>query len=199
MHGKGSGGLRCYSGCMVPETVAPVSVDEFWEVARRLERAELVGGQVVELAPLGFRHGEIAMTIGTLLHEHVTRGGLGAVVADTGFILSRDPPTVRAPDVAVVLAPRVPSPRPVRFFPGPPDLAVEVLSPDDRPGESTAKVADYLRAGTRAVWIVDPESRTVTVHTRGGATRYAVDETLDGAPVVPSLRLPIGIILGEPA
>ena len=181
---------------MVPETVAPVSVDEFWEVARRLERAELVGGQVVELAPPGFRHGEIAMTIGHLLHEHVTRGGLGAVVAETGFILARDPPTVRAPDVAVVLAPRVPSPRPVRFFLGPPDLAVEVLSPDDRPAEVAAKVADYLRAGTRAIWVVDPDAGTVTVHLRDQAIRYGLNESLDGAPILPGLRPAVRNLLG---
>jgi len=96
----------------VPEMVAPVSVDEFWDVARGLERAELVGGQVVELVPPGFRHGEIAATISHLLHEYITRRGLGAVVGETGFILSRDPATVRAPDVAVVLSARVPAPRP---------------------------------------------------------------------------------------
>lgn len=180
---------------MVPEMVVPVSVDEFWDVARRLERAELVGGQVVELAPPGFRHGEIAMTIGHLLREHVTRGSLGVVVTETGFILSRDPPTVRAPDLAVVLASRVPSPRPVHFFPGPPDLAVEVLSPDDRPAEVAAKVADYIRAGTQAVWVGDPDAQTVTVHSRDQAVRYGVDEYLDGAPVLPGLRLAVRDLL----
>ncbi|MGH7754405.1 MAG: Uma2 family endonuclease, partial [Gemmatimonadales bacterium] len=86
----------------------------------------------------------------------------------------------------------------VRFFPGAPDLAVEVLSPDDRPGEVAAKVADYLRAGAQTVWVVDPESRTVTVHTGGGATRYAAYETLDGAPVLPNLSLPVATLLGDP-
>lgn len=101
--------------------------------------------------------------------------------------------------MAVVLAARVPSPLPVRFFPGPPDLAIEILSPDDRPGEVAAKVTDYLRSGTRAVWVVDPESRTITVHTRTGATRYAANETLDGAPVIPDLHLPVRTLLGHPA
>ncbi|MGH2453703.1 MAG: Uma2 family endonuclease, partial [bacterium] len=180
---------------MVPEALAVVSVEEFWHLAHRFERAELVGGQIVEMTPPGFRHGAIVVTIARLLHEHVAVEGLGAVVAETGFVLSRDPPTVRAPDVAVVLAARVPSPSPVRFFQGPPDLAVEVLSPDESPAELAAKVTDYLRAGTQAVWVVDPNSHRVTVHTRNGATRYAPDEMLDGAPVLPALRLPVAKLL----
>jgi len=176
-----------------------VSVDEFWDVAvaRRLERAELVAGQVIELSPSGFRHGRIVMASGSLLREHVTQHGLGVVVTDAGFILSRDPPTVRGPDLAVVLASRLPSPQPLRFFPGPPDLAVEVLSPDDRPGKVAAKVADYLRAETAAVYVADPDAQTVTVHSREGAVRYGRDEFVDGAPILPEFRVGVRALLGE--
>src|SRR5207247_2417345 len=87
------------------------------------------------------------------------------VSADTGFLLARDPDTVRAPDVAFISHLRarevgdVPS-----YFPGPPDLAVEVLSPSDRSGEVHGKVADYLAAGARLVWVVDPRTKRVLVH-----------------------------------
>lgn len=91
--------------------------------------------------------------------------------------------------MAVVLRHRVPSPIPCAFFPGAPDLAVEVLSPDDRPGEVAARIADFLRAGATAVWIVDPERRTFTAHTRGGATRYAVGEVVRGEPPLAALVL----------
>ncbi len=184
---------------MVPEALAVVSVEEFWHLAHRLEKAELVGGQVVEMTPPGFRHGAITGTLTHLLHQHVTERNLGVAVGETGFILSYEPPTVRGPDAAVVLSARVPAPVPVRFFPGAPDLAVEVLSPDDRPAEVAAKVTDYLRAGTQAVWVVDPESRTLTVHTRTEATRYAIGETLEGAPVLPDFHLPVATLLGDPA
>ena len=120
-----------------------------------------------------------------------------AELSDTGFILSRDPPTVRGPDVAVVLRDRVPSPVPAKFFPGPPDLAVEVLSPDDRPGEVAAKVADYLRAGAHAVWVVDPDVRTVTVHTSRGAATYGRHEILHGAPPLPALALTLETLFAE--
>jgi Uma2 family endonuclease len=184
---------------MVPETRAAVSVEEFWRLAHRLERAELVGGQVVEMVPPGFRHGAVVATIVQRLHHYVSGGRFGIVVGEAGFVLSQDPPTVRAPDAAVVLAARVPSPLPARFFPGPPDLAVEVLSPDDRPAEVAAKVADYLRAGTLAIWVMDPDAGTVTAHTRDRSVRYGADEALDGAPVLPGLRLPVRDLLVEPS
>lgn len=173
-----------------------VSVDDFWRLAG-LKRAELVGGQVVEMTPPGARHGAVVATLTRLVGAHVDVHRLGVVFVEAGFVLAHDPPTVRAPDLAVVLAARAPSPLPARFFPGPPDLAVEVLSPDDRPAEVAAMVADYLRAGSSAVWVIDPEGQTVSVHAREGVTRYAAGETLEGAPVLPSLRLPVRLALGD--
>ncbi len=184
---------------MVPETLGVVSVEAFWRLAHHLDRAELVGGQVVEMVPPGARHGAIAARLIRLLPSHVDAAHLVTIFVETGFILAQDPPTVRAPDVAVVLAPRVPSPLPVRFFSGPPDLAVEVLSPDDRPAEVAAKVSDYIRAGTQAVWIVDPDAGTVTVHSREEAVRYGADEVLDGAPVLPGHRLSVRELIGVPS
>jgi Uma2 family endonuclease len=174
---------------MVQEIRATVSVEEYWHLAHRLQRSELVGGLVVELTPPGIRHGALVVTLAKRLSEHVERAGGGLVVADAGFILSTDPPTVRGPDVAMILKPRVPSPVPVRFFPGAPDLAVEVLSPDDRPAEVAAKVADYLRAGTEAVWIVDPESRSVTTYAAGRVVTYDDDDTVRGEPPLPEFTL----------
>ena len=182
---------------MAPEIRAPVSVDEFWHLVHRLPDAELVGGQVIELVLPGARHGVLVAGLSYRLREHVSTRHLGIVVSDTGFILSRDPPTVRGPDVAVVLRDRVPSPIPAKFFPGPPDLAIEVLSPDDRPGEVAAKVADYLRAGAQAVWIVDPDARNVTVHTARGAATYGRDEVLRGAPPLPTLELTLQTLFAE--
>ncbi|MDQ7840176.1 MAG: Uma2 family endonuclease [bacterium] len=182
---------------MAPETRTPVSVDEFWHMAHRLPKAELIGGQVIELVPPGVRHGVLVLSLGQRLREHVAARGLGIVVSDAGFILIKEPPTVRAPDLAVVLKRRVPSPLPAKFFPGPPDLAVEVLSPDDRPSEVAAKVADYLRAGAHGVWVVDPDARTVTVHAHADVMRFARDEVMQGAPPLPDLALPLQTVFAE--
>ncbi len=158
-------------------------------MAHRLPRAELVAGQVIELAPPGFRHGTLVVSLAQRLRDFADAHNLGTVVADSGFVLSADPPTVRGPDIAVVLRPRIPSPPPVAFFPGPPDLAVEVLSPDDRPAEVAAKVADYLRAGTQAVWVIDPQQQTLSAHTDRGSAVYRREETLRGEPPLPEFEL----------
>lgn len=189
-------GARWYTRRMAPEVRTPVSVEEFWRLGHRYPRAELVAGQVIELAPPGFRHGAVVVALALRLREFVAARGLGTVVADSGFILSRDPPTVRGPDIGVVLRERVPSPPPAAFFPGAPDLAVEVLSPDDRPGEVAAKVADYLRAGARAVWVVDGQEQILTAHTAHGATTYRLDETLRGEPPFPEFEVPLRDLFG---
>ncbi len=174
---------------MAPEVLTPISVDEFWNLAARLPKAELVAGQVIELVPPGTSHGLLVAEITGEIRSHLARGGLGVVVVETGFVLSVRPPTVRSPDIAVVLRERLPSPIPREFFPGPPDLAVEVLSPDDRPAEVAAKVADYLRSGAKSVWVVDPQKRTLTIHTAAGATRYTHDEVVHGADPLPGFEL----------
>jgi Uma2 family endonuclease len=184
---------------MAPEIQTPVSVEEFWHLSHGLPRAELVAGQVVELVLPGFRHGVVVGTFAEYLRNYARARRLGVVVENVGFVLSADPPTVRGPDVALVFGGRMPAPPPVKFFPGPPDLAVEVLSPDDRPGEVAAKVADYLRAGTLAVWVADPEAQTVAIHTRDGITRYGRGETLRGAPPLPGLELPLEVLFADPA
>jgi len=187
--------VRCYTRDMTPEIHAPVSVEAFWDLSRNLRWSELVAGQVVELTPPGFRHGAIVVALVRRLGEHVANNRLGVVTNEAGFILSKNPPTVRAPDVSVVLNERLPSPIPTKFFPGPPDLAVEVLSPDDRPAEMAARIADFLRAGCRAVWVVDPEAETLTVHAEQGAARYGAHETLDGPPPLPRFRASVGELL----
>ena len=114
------------------------------------------------MLPTGGRHGRLAMRMGRALADFVDRCELGEVfAAETGFVLSRDPNTVRAPDVAFVRTGREIGDG---FIEGAPDLAVEVLSPGDRPGSVREKVAEWLDAGTEAVWVVDPRARTVTIH-----------------------------------
>ena len=116
------------------------------------------------MSPAGSEHGWIVTNVTVPLAVFVKQRSLGRVFgAETGFRIGHDPDTVRA-DVAFVTAMRVGVELPPGFFPGPPDLAVEVLSPDDRAGEVLAKVQDWLDAGCRAVWVVDPRTRTVTVY-----------------------------------
>lgn len=157
-------------------------------------RHELVAGRLLSEPPPGFDHGDLTAVISERLSRHVRSARLGKVLAgDPGFILSRNPDTVRAPDVAFVRTERLPSGRLSRYYPGAPDLAIEILSPGDRPGEVAAKVADYLAAGARAVWIVDSEDRTVTVFAPASPARiFREEDELDGGDVVPGFRVRVG-------
>jgi Uma2 family endonuclease len=91
---------------------------------------------------------------------------MGIVVGpDTGFFIERDPDSVRSPDIAFVAQSRIDQTGiPKKFFPGAPDLAVEVLSPGDKVYEVDEKIADWLAAGTKLVWVIHPNRRTVSVH-----------------------------------
>src|SRR5207247_2000848 len=113
------------------------------------KRTELVRGVLIAREPAGHRHGRVAFELGRRLGNHVAEHQLGAAyAAETGFTLARRPDTVRAPDVAFVRRERLPDPEPVGFPELAPDLAVEVLSPGNRPGEVLTKVADWLSART---------------------------------------------------
>jgi Uma2 family endonuclease len=105
------------------------------------------------------------------------------------------PDTVRAPDVAFVQAERIPPSSVKGFFQGAPDLAVEVISPSDRPSEVAAKVQDWLRAGCSMVWVVDAEKRAVTVHCGGEVVVMTSAETLTGGEILPDFSMPVANIL----
>lgn len=154
-------------------------------------RHELVDGELRRMSPAGFWHGIVVAAITRRLGDHVAAGRLGAVFgAETGFLIDRSPDTVRAPDVAFVRAERVPEPGP-GFFPGPPDLAVEVRSPSDTAAAVQEKVVCWLRHGTRLVWVVDPVAGTVTAHDPDGETRLAGDAELSGGDVLPGFRVSV--------
>ena len=162
-------------------------------------RLELVKGKLYEMAPAGGRHGRVAMRIGTLLNAYVESTGLGQVfAAETGFILQRNPDTVRAPDAAFVAQGRMPpGETPDGYLALAPDLAVEVISPTDRPRDIREKVADWLNAGTRLVWVIYPSSRTVAVHRPPGTVEELEEaDTLDGADVVPGFTCVLGELFG---
>lgn len=175
----------------VPARHPPITAEQLFELSDDGYRSELVQGEIVRMTPTGGEHGIVAMRIGVLLSEYVEAHHLGVCfAAETGFILQRDPDTVRAPDVAFVAADRVPRTGiPTFYWPSAPDLAVEVLSPWDRPAEVRRKVEEYFAAGTRLVWIVDPAARTVHVYRSLHDVRVLRgDDELNGDEVLPGFR-----------
>lgn len=158
---------------------------------------ELVKGELIRMSPPGAEHGSVTMRVAVPLYQHVNEHNLGVVyAAETGFKLYADPDTVRAPDVAFVSRARSEKAGNVQgYWVGAPDLAVEVLSPHDRPRKVDEKVANWLEAGARMVWIVNSKSRTVTVcRPLTDVIVLSGHDTLDGGDVVPGFQVAIADI-----
>jgi Uma2 family endonuclease len=155
-------------------------------------RYELVRGELVDVGFATAVHGLIVKIIFRLLDNFVELGGLGQVFADgVGFIVARDPDTVRGPDVSFVAAERVAATGvPMGNWPFAPDLAVEVASPGDRQSKLLEKVKEYLGGGSRLVWVVWPATRSVTIYSVDGLVRaLGPDEELDGGNVLPGFQV----------
>ena len=161
-------------------------------------RTELVRGRLIVREPAGYEHGLVASRILVAIATFVERHALGHVLAaETGFTLRRAPDTVRAPDVAYVSGARVPPAAMRRGFPAlAPDLAVEVVSPGDRPHETREQVRDWLDAGTHVVWVIDPIRRTARVHRADGSlTLLTEHDSLDGEDVLPGFSVVVRRVL----
>jgi Uma2 family endonuclease len=170
------------------------TIDDLWELSHRSKgkrRYELVEGVIVEMAPAGGKHGGIALKLGALILQHVESHDLGHVTAaETGFVLFAEPYTVRGADVGFISKERL-TELPEKYIPFAPDLAVEVVSPNDSASEIQAKVLEYLQAGTKLVWIVYPKTKTVVVHIASGAQTVLSEGVLDGGGVLPGLKLKV--------
>ncbi|HEX8158052.1 MAG TPA: Uma2 family endonuclease [Solirubrobacteraceae bacterium] len=150
-------------------------------------RHELIGGRLHEMEPTGAEHGVVSKRICVLLDAHVQAGALGETfVGDVGFQIGADPDTVRAPDVAFVSQERMSAiGLPTGFWPGPPDLAIEVVSPSDRHSEVLAKALQWLDAGAQVVVVAEPRRRVVTAYRSGTDIRVlGAGDTLDLDDVV---------------
>ncbi len=173
-------------------TTRLLTAEELEKIPQSDAHVELVKGEIVTMTPAGYKHGKIALFIGAALLDFVRQNRLGDVYgAETGFILSRNPDTVRAPDAAFESNERVArQKRGEGFFDGAPDLAVEVVSPDDTDEEVEAKVLDYLGSGTRLVWIVRPRTRTITTYISRTDIRLLTEsDILEGGEVLPGFSI----------
>jgi Uma2 family endonuclease len=157
---------------------------------------ELVDG-VICVSPAGFRHGELCVRIVVRLGSFVEANGLGTVLdSSTGFKMPSG--NVRSPDVSFVAEGRIGRDRGLEGYADVvPDLAVEVLSPDDRARYLMDKVGEYLQAGVRLVWVIDPVQRRAAVYrSLTDVQELGAGDFLDGDDVVPGFRCPLTEIFG---
>jgi Uma2 family endonuclease len=174
-----------------------MTAEEFIEICDD-QPSELVKGEFIAMSPAGGRHGKFTLRVGRIVGDFVDEHDLGEVFgAETGFILFRDPDTVRAPDFAFIAKERLHLIADVfdEFLPIAPDLVVEIVSPYDHWTEIEAKVNDYLRAGVRLVWVMNPSTKTI--HVYHGFTQVQVltlNDILDGADVLPEFSISVARI-----
>lgn len=181
----------------------PTTVEELDRWAG--DPGEIIDGVWVPKYPDGkvtgasFAHGVVVIRIARLLADAVEPRRLGVIGgAESAFLLRRDPDLVRCADVAFVSAARLTSgiqPGAARMAP---DLAVEVRSPSDRNAKVAQKIKHYLQHGTRVVWDVDPEARTVVVHRPDALPAHlGGDDLLDGGDVLPGFAVPTAALFAD--
>ncbi len=161
-------------------------------------RHELVRGELRVSPRPGYRHGRRAVRIGRLLDVHAEQTGSGVAVGDAGFLLSGDPDTVRGPDAAFISKERAEAVGDTeKFWPGAPDLAGEVVSPNDTFSEVEVKALEWVAAGCIAVLVIDPAERTATVYRAGGESHiYGEGETVVLGDAVPGFTVTVAELFG---
>jgi Uma2 family endonuclease len=174
-----------------------VTAQELWDMPDDGYRYELVRGELVKVAHARAEHGDLAAVVLGDLIFHVRAHGFGKVyAAETGFLIGIDPDHVQAPDVAFVRQERVAEAgRVTGYFPGAPDWAIEVISPNDRYTEVEEKVEGWLAAGTAMVVLLNPRNRTAILRLAGQAPEIlSAQDILAGGEVVPGWRITAGQI-----
>ena len=177
-----------------PPTVAGLmTAEELLYVTLPDKQTELVRGELIVREPPGYQHGLVALKIARLIANHAHDHNLGvAVAAETGFKLFSKPDTVRAADAAFISRDRAPDPPPIGYLGLAPDLAVEVVSPNDRAGEVQGKVSDWLTAGSHLVWVIDPVRRRAVVYRADGSVALLSEhDVLEGDDVLPGFGCPL--------
>ncbi|MEX1224518.1 MAG: Uma2 family endonuclease [Pirellulales bacterium] len=181
-------------------TTTPFTAEQLLALPSGEQRYELIAGELLVMSPGNWDHGMIIGIAHSILGSYVRQHKLGFVFgAETGFMLARDPDTVRAPDVAFIARDNLPKTRPKEaYWPGAPDLAVEVLSPSDTTGYVNQKIEQWLDAGCQEVWSVDPKLRTVTIYRSTTDIQiFTHDDLLDSSRVLPEFSCPVAEIFAS--
>ena len=169
-----------------------MSADELMQLEGP-NRHELIKGELLTMPPPEFKHGRVVANLTMLLGPHVKANNLGYVCTETGYKLETNPDTVLGPDVSFVARKRVDE-VPDGYYAGAPDVAVEVLSPSDRPSRVQRKTELWLSLGAKSVWVVNPKQRTVEVFRSSGERKllHESDELVDDT--VPGFHVPVSEI-----
>ena len=182
-------------------TVSLEWTDEALIALPHVGKVELINGELHKMAPSGTEHSDIASVLIIALGAAVNSDRLGRIYeSNAGYRMKSG--NVLSPDVSFISAQRLKGRRAdyKRFFKGAPDLAVEILSPNDSLRETQAKLPEYFDNGTTLAWIIDPETTTVQIYTTPSkpVRILKISETLTANPLIPNFSLPLQSLFEHP-
>ena len=176
----------------------PMTAESFERFAAANGRCELIDGKVHLMSPAGSEHGFVSAQILIALGSHLKSRNVGRVyAAETGFVISHNPDTVRAPDVAFIRQERLPNVEAQGFGHTLPDLLFEVISPSDTPEMIQSKTEMWLAAGVHVVVNVFPSTRTVIKHVTNESTEFDINGTIDLSDSVDDWKPTVRELFGE--
>jgi Uma2 family endonuclease len=176
---------------MSTTSTALMTAEEYMQLPRGEFRHELINGDLITMPLPGLPHGRMQARLITTLSQFVWDNDLGEVYGELGFQLTVDPDTVLGPDVCFIRKQRLQEAGEVKgFWQGPPDLAVEFLSPSDRPSMVNRKIANWFGYGVKQLWVVNEKNRTVTVYrSPSDASTFSGSDYLEAQDLLPGFRL----------
>jgi Uma2 family endonuclease len=189
----------------VETTKTIITEADLFRLAANDRRFEIVNGEVVDMHPVGLRHSVVAGNIHDILKAYARQHKLGSVHMDSLiYVLQERSETgirkTRVPDTSFIRKGRLPRDFDrSRPFPGAPDLAVEVVSPDEGADELMAKMKDYFEAGTEQVWVLFPEYNQLYqyIGEPSNVTGYTDRDTLDAGALFPGLTIAVSELFAE--
>jgi Uma2 family endonuclease len=166
-----------------------MTVEEFSRLPADGARHEMNAGELITLPPPKSLHSLTSLAVLEALQPYLRQHPLGRAIPEAGYILSREPLTIRQPDVSVLSNARIEAPPEDSYFEGAPELAVEIVSPSDVPEELEVKIRQYLNAGAKQVWVLYPKARHADVFEENKATVLSGDEELKGGDLLPGFSI----------